>query len=91
MNKKEFTITGIDCAHCASKVENKVAETIGNKNVSFITTYGTYVVPSDSLAFTTFLQTQTYEVIGYLTSSQDWSVDADIISYGLFNREFNIS
>ena len=35
MNKKEFTITGIDCAHCASKVENKVAETIGIKNVSF--------------------------------------------------------
>lgn len=62
---------------------------ISNKNVSFITTYGTYVVPSDSLAFTTFLQTQTYEVIGYLTSKPDWSVDADIIAYGLFNREFN--
>jgi Zn2+/Cd2+-exporting ATPase len=35
MSKKEFVITGIDCAHCASKVELKVAEITGIKSVSF--------------------------------------------------------
>ena len=35
MSKKEFTVTGIDCAHCASKVEQKVAGVVGIKNVSF--------------------------------------------------------
>ena len=87
--------TGNDYAEEVRKLDNPYIDTLiikgnlSNRNVSFITSYGTYVVPSNSSAFTTFLQTQTYEVIGYLTSNPDWSVDADIIAYGLFNKEFS--
>lgn len=59
---------------------------IANKQVEFITDYGTFIVPQESTAFQKFLVSQTYTTLGYQHEHTYWRPDLDIIAYGLFNK-----
>lgn len=59
---------------------------IANKQVEFITDYGTFTVPQESTAFQKFLVSQTYTTLGYQHTHTSWRPDLDIIAYGLFNK-----
>lgn len=63
---------------------------LSSKSVEFITDFGRYSLPLDSLAFTYFLKNQTYTTLGhYHTTSSEWRLDADIIAYGIFEGVLN--
>ena len=62
---------------------------IADKDVTFITDYGSYKVPKDSVAFNSFLKSQTYTTLGHTHSSTAHSLKVDIIAYGLFNKNFS--
>lgn len=61
---------------------------IATKSVVFITDYGSYLIPSDSPAFQSFLQSRTYTTIGYSHTGAAWRPNLDIIAYGLFDKIF---
>lgn len=57
------------------------------QDVTLITDYGVYTVPKSASAFTNFFNKQ-LNILGY-TRASDFSPDANIVAYGLFNKEFN--
>lgn len=64
-------------------LKGNITERTGN----IITNYGTY--PIQLASFTSFFN-QVMSVLGYTTSAFDaWAPDADIIAYGLFNKNFS--
>lgn len=61
---------------------------LNTQSVTVITTYGTYTVPKDTNFTDTnrFLTGNNFNVLGYSLST--YYPDADIIAYGLFDKEF---
>lgn len=87
------TITGEDYPEDNKKGSLKGIETVilkGStieKTGSIMTNYGTYPIQLDS--FSSFFN-KAISVLGSTSSSiNDWGLDADIIAYGLFNKNFS--
>ena len=60
---------------------------MNSKEVYFYTEYGVIKVPTNSSAFTSgFLVPRTYSTLGYTLSDRRWSINSDIIAYGIFDK-----
>ena len=60
---------------------------MSTKDVSFYTDFGIYKVPIGSTSFTSgFLVPRSYTTIGYKQANKRWTVNSDIIAYGIFNK-----
>ena len=60
---------------------------MNSKEVYFYTEYGVIKVPTNSSAFTSgFLVPKTYSTLGYISSDRRWSINSDIIAYGIFDK-----
>lgn len=76
------------------KTDIKTLILTGDMNTKEVVAYtesGIYPVPKDSAAFITgFLQPRSYTNIGYSNSTVNWRLNADIIAYGIFNRQMSV-
>lgn len=59
------------------------------KKLEIITDYGTYNVPITASIFN-ILSDKQYSVLGYTYANRDWGVDANIVAYGLFNKNLSM-
>lgn len=58
------------------------------RTVSMTTNYGSYNITNSS-AYSYFLQPQNIEVLGYVYSDLTWLPNANIVAYGLFDRDIS--
>ena len=62
-----------------------------SKDVVLITSYGIEKISPSSELFSSILNTTTsYSVLGYTNTSSEWNIGANIIAYGLFNKNLSM-
>lgn len=62
-----------------------------SKDVVLITSYGIEKISPSSSLFSSILNTTTsYSVLGYTNTSSEWNIGANIIAYGLFDKNLSM-